>query len=480
MGTGERGERLARVRAELAAIGRELVDGGRSLTAEEMFQLAGEAQRVANAADGIVALSAAWGGRVETTMWESRPWERVHPVGYVDAMASTSLALEAGLTDGVAGRKVALGAALRERFPHVLDLVVTGEVPAHTAHKVVDACQGLAADACAEVDEAIAPRLSGLDPARVSAEARRLATRSAPEQVEAHLASRLRVRTVEVRPSEDGLTDWYALLPTDRSAAAWSAVESLAEEYRSLDDTLSVPESRADAFGDLLLRNVTVTARVTLGVPVLPDAPSAGLPAGERMRVEWDDDDTFTDACTGEQIRFGDLDEQAQEDFSWVEPPPETDDDLAVEMAVVNPGLAVGGTMLPGLGWVSPTTVAALFRSLPLEVARAVFEAGTGTLVSHTASAYRPPPAMREFVRVRDGTCRMWGCGRRAECTDLDHTRPWPDGGTSPGNLVSLCRRHHRMKQLGLWRPSLSEDGTLSWTSGAGTTRVTEPSHRIA
>ncbi len=62
---------------------------------------------------------------------------------------------------------------------------------------------------------------------------------------------------------------------------------------------------------------------------------------------------------------------------------------------------------------------------------------------------------MRELVRTRDGTCRMWGCTRAATHTDLDHVRPWPEGATTAGNLVALCRRHHRMKQRGRWRPTL-------------------------
>ena len=35
----------------------------------------------------------------------------------------------------------------------------------------------------------------------------------------------------------------------------------------------AVPESRADAFADLVLRNVKVSAQVTLGVPVVTDGP---------------------------------------------------------------------------------------------------------------------------------------------------------------------------------------------------------------
>lgn len=35
------------------------------------------------------------------------------------------------------------------------------------------------------------------------------------------------------------------------------------------------------------------------------------------------------------------------------------------------------------------------------------------------------------------------------------------------------------MKQLGIWRPSMSEDGTLTWHGPDGRTRVTEPLHRL-
>ncbi len=223
-----------------------------------------------------------------------------------------------------------------------------------------------------------------------------------------------------------------------------------------MDDSLTfVPEARADAFGDLLLRNVHVTAKVTLGVPVVTGAPGPEPAAnGETTRVRYDrgDDDTVVDHDTGELVRLGDLTPASREELSWVEMSPETAGDLATVVHPVSDGCAVSGTRLAGLGWVEPHTVAGLLKTLPLDVARAVLDAHTGTLASHTANAYRPPAAMRELVTTRDGTCRMWGCTRPADHTDLDHTRPWPDGPTTPANLAGLCRRHHRMKQTGRWR----------------------------
>ncbi|MGL5929779.1 MAG: HNH endonuclease signature motif containing protein, partial [Dermatophilaceae bacterium] len=82
-------------------------------------------------------------------------------------------------------------------------------------------------------------------------------------------------------------------------------------------------------------------------------------------------------------------------------------------------------------------------------------------------------------VQTRDGTCRMWGCNRRASRADLDHTRPWPDGPTSPRGLATLCRRHHRMKQLGRWRYTLHDDGDITWTGSTGRMRRTHPAHRV-
>ncbi len=222
-------------------------------------------------------------------------------------------------------------------------LVLAGDLPVSSAHKVVDACAGLDVEACGRVDAELAPRLAGMDPARVTGAARRVAARVAAGQVAAQAERARRGRTVQVRPSVDGLTEWYATLPTATSAAAWSAVDTLAAEYRDLDATLSVPESRADAFGDLLLRNVAVTAQVTLGVPVVtgvPEATDAGLDAGlERVRVDRDDDETVMDAVTGELTRFADLDATSREEMSWVEIGPAPEGDLATVLSPVSPRL---------------------------------------------------------------------------------------------------------------------------------------------
>ena len=120
-------------------------------------------------------------------------------------------------------------------------------------------------------------RLVGMDPARITTVARKVATRVAADQVAAAAGRNKRDRCVQVTPGPDGTTDWWARLPADRSSAAWAAIRELGEEYAGKDPALSLDQARADAFMDLLLTNVTVTAKLTLGIPVItgPDADHA-------------------------------------------------------------------------------------------------------------------------------------------------------------------------------------------------------------
>ncbi|HEY1330771.1 MAG TPA: DUF222 domain-containing protein, partial [Actinomycetota bacterium] len=56
------------------------------------------------------------------------------------------------------------------------------------------------------------------------------------------------------------------------------------------------------------------------------------------------------------------------------------------------------------------------------------------------------PAGMRRAVVARDGHCRFPGCDRPESWCDAHHVVHWADGGvTGLGNLVLMCRRHHRM-----------------------------------
>lgn len=62
------------------------------------------------------------------------------------------------------------------------------------------------------------------------------------------------------------------------------------------------------------------------------------------------------------------------------------------------------------------------------------------------------PDGMRRAVAARDRGCAHPGCGRTASWCDIHHVRAWKNHGeTEPGNLVMLCRFHHRLMHRPGW-----------------------------
>lgn len=77
------------------------------------------------------------------------------------------------------------------------------------------------------------------------------------------------------------------------------------------------------------------------------------------------------------------------------------------------------------------------------------------------------PPSIRRALLARDGTCRFPGCTSR-RC-DAHHIEHWLDGGpTSLGNLVLLCRRHHRSVHEGLVDVRVLPGGGLTFVRADG------------
>ena len=100
---------------------------------------------------------------------------------------------------------------------------------------------------------------------------------------------------------------------------------------------------------------------------------------------------------------------------------------------------------------------------------------------------YRPRRRLRRLLRARAPRCEWPGCGRRAchdsasgdtPACDLDHDLPWPYGPTCACNTGPLCRRHHRVKQLG-WTKHRRPDGSIRWTSPTGRTWTSPAPHPV-
>jgi hypothetical protein len=117
-------------------------------------------------------------------------------------------------------------------------------------------------------------------------------------------------------------------------------------------------------------------------------------------------------------------------------------------------------------------------RALSKAREKAAADQGAAAGCAHTeaSTAYQPPPRIREYVAARDLTCRYPSCGQPAWRGDLDHTRPWDQGGlTCPCNMGALCRRHHRLKQLRGWDLAQARPGMFRWVTPAGRAYAVQP-----
>lgn len=113
---------------------------------------------------------------------------------------------------------------------------------------------------------------------------------------------------------------------------------------------------------------------------------------------------------------------------------------------------------------------------------RLVTDSVTGHLLDYGTTTYKPPAALREYVIARDRTCQFPGCNTAGWRCDLDHVDPWtgePEGGhTSADNLITLCRRHHRLKTHNHWQvriiksddddPDLATSTVIRWKALVG------------
>ncbi|HET9187066.1 MAG TPA: DUF222 domain-containing protein [Acidothermaceae bacterium] len=130
-------------------------------------------------------------------------------------------------------------------------------------------------------------------------------------------------------------------------------------------------------------------------------------------------------------------------------------------------GLADNPAQLDGYGPIP----AAVARELAGDATwrRLVTDPVTGYLLDYGRTTYRPPKRLLDYLIARDRVCAMVGCDRPAVVCDADHRVPHGRGGrTSAENMLMLCRRHHRMKTHGRWRPRREPDGAITWISATG------------
>ena len=92
-----------------------------------------------------------------------------------------------------------------------------------------------------------------------------------------------------------------------------------------------------------------------------------------------------------------------------------------------------------------------------------------GRVVATGVLQRRPTAAQRRHAYADYPTCVFPGCRMPAHECDLDHRRPFSQGGpTHNDNLGPLCRHHHMTRHHAPWQLVRLPDGDHRWTSPLG------------
>lgn len=454
------------------------------------------------------------------------------------ALAVTEIATLQETSEATAARLVNLARELNTTHVAVMEAIESGDITEAHARGIVDQAASLPE----EVREAYGiaalracrTRTGRLrTPAEFRRAARDLREKMHPESIQTRRRTAAEERGVWPRPEEDGMVTLTALMPAETGMALYRRIDSLARsQHRATDEHRTLPQLRADALAHLGLNGVvqvsdgTVedpgtrkdpraaaahkppttpttaheppTSRADLATQVRTGSGSASE-SGRGVRAggagELADADADGDASVGGPEGSAQLSSGSDSALlGGIDIPDEFASSVKAEIVVHLPAAVLlgsddGNGYLDGYGTIDSDTVRQLAAAAPTW--HRVFTDTDGTPLRLGRTTYRPPEAMRRFLRYRDGTCAFPGCSQPAESSELDHTHEWQDGGgTDADNLAHLCRKHHALKSLALIQARQTAaatapggqyaepTGTVVWTTMLSYARTTTPSDR--
>lgn len=339
---------------------------------------------------------------------------------------------------------------LVETCPATLAALREGVISYRHAQVVLEHTDGLEQAQREDLERRLLAQAPGLTASTFARRARKERERSHPAPLVERHAAALPKRCVQLDPARDGMAWLHQYLPAVEAVAIFNRVSDIAAAVQHPSDPRSLPELRADAFSALMLDD---------------DAHDAF----RRAR----DGGAGTDGKQGRDGRdstVGGPDRADHDDspprYDWGPTGARPLDrgrllrGIQATVAVTVPVLALLGhsdspATLEGYGPMDAET-ARILAGRARSFRRILTHPETGVVLSVGRDRYAVPADLRAALRLRDETCRFPGCSRRARRCDLDHITDWALGGTTDhDNLMTVCRRHHRLKHLSTWRPRL-------------------------
>jgi hypothetical protein len=358
-------------------------------------------------------------------LWLRRFGERETWCTDTQEAITAEVAAALGITQGLAASYLDYARTMRLRLPRVGALLQAGDIDYRMFQTIVYRTELITdAEVMAAVDAELGAKVSrwpAMTQGRLAAQVDRIVARADRDAVRRR-RERQADREFSIWDSGEGLTEVFGRLISTDAHAVDARLDALAATVCA-DDPRTRKQRRADAMGALAAGADRLACRCGQS-----DCPAAGTPVPAPVVIH-----------------------------------------VIAEQASLDGTASTPGSMIGADALVPAELLAELAKSATLRPLILPSDAPP-------ENRYIPSPALADFVRCRDLTCRFPGCDRPAIDADIDHTIAYGDGGpTHASNLKCLCRLHHLIKTFWDWSDQQLPDGTLIWTSPSGHTYITTP-----
>ncbi|WP_431835762.1 DUF222 domain-containing protein [Cellulomonas sp. Y8] len=448
----------------------------------------------------------------------------------VRCVAGDELAMRLGWPRLSATKLVHRGVFLDGMLAATREALETGRIDAAKCEVIVEGVKDLASEGAQSVEDEVLPDAHQCSKAQLERRVQQAVRLVDPEgEAARHDRARRTRRVGHPRSLPHGMASMWLVLAAEDATRVDGVLDHTARVAKALGDGRTLDELRADGLRDLVVGDVPASegpafeVRLDPPAPVIPEprvspddprSPLWGKPVPARL---------VDPVPTGTLVP---LDATTLEPAAGAPPAPSPAPAPGAQPAATalaptavpatahrgctrcagRPGaevrITVDASTLIGLddqpadleGYGPIDAVRARALAVGGVWRRLVTDPLTHRLLDVGRERYRPPVALAEFVRLRDGTCAAPGCTIPARSADLDHTEEFhPQPGTHPGdsgspgdpdaplgrtdadNLGPLCRRHHRLKTDGGFRLRQITPGLFEWITPTGHRYLTRP-----
>lgn len=325
------------------------------------------------------------------------------------SFVAEEVAVETRETHNAVLRRLHAGNVVRAKLPRLWAAFGEGTVDQYRVILVADAAHVLERDeSFVKLDAKAADYAASHTPGQLRSWLKRMLMRLEPDRVIERRKAKLEDRGVWFTHDDDGVSTMTVMMPTEDALLLERSLTLRGKQHQQSHNGLTLEQARADATVDALLGRDDIRppqGRFHVGITV----------------------------------------------------PAETLLGLSTEPAVSSDGRHV----------IDPITLRGILTEAGTLFSRIALTP-LGRVLDVTELGRFPSAELSRSVKLVDGVCGFPTCEAPAVNDDLDHNEPWPSGKTRGPNIFDLCRRHHRMKTLGIATTFIDHRGRHTWRLSSG------------